>query len=312
MESFKKSEFDLTIIGAGPAGLTACLYAVRAGLNVLLLERMVPGGYLNMIDTLENYPGFSESISGIELAGKIARQLQRYRFTEETAEVRGLEPVPDGKWKIRTADKEIVSAALIVATGSRPRKIEVPGEDVFTGKGVSYCAVCDGPLFRGKEVVVIGGGNSAVEEALFLARFCSGVTIIHRRDSLRADKVYQERARENPKVRFILSSVCTGIYGNLNVESVRVRDNAGRERDVSCSGVFVFIGHHPETGFLKGLLELDPTGYIVTGPDLSTSRPGIFAAGDCRVTFLRQVITACADGALASDSCRKYLESSGN
>ncbi|MBI4845165.1 MAG: thioredoxin-disulfide reductase [Candidatus Omnitrophica bacterium] len=301
--------YDCIIIGAGPAGLVACLYALRFKLDVLIIDKMQLGGYLNYIDALENYPGFEEAVKGTVLIEKIEKQLRNYDFNFQSKEVKSVEILNVGIFNVCTFQENFKTRSVIIATGSSPKKLGVPGEEEFLGKGVSYCAVCDAPFFKNKKVVVVGGGNTAVEEAVYLTKFAENVGIIHRRSKLRADALLQERAEKNKKIRFYLDSVCAQINGKRSVETVTIKHNSGKIEDVECSGVFIFAGMDPQTNLVKNILKLDVDGYIITDSALKTSVPGIFACGDCRQVMLRQVITACADGANAANSANKYLES---
>ncbi len=300
--------YDLIIIGAGPAGLTACLYALRLGLNVLLIDKMQPGGALYNIERLENYPGFADGISGALLAERITEQLKQYNFNFKQGEIISITQAPEQRWKLNSESKEFTAKAVIVATGTSPQPLGIEGEVKFTGKGVSYCALCDGYFFKDKDVVVIGGGNSALEEAVFLSKLAKSVTIIHRREKFRADRILQEKAQTNEKIKFLMSSVCTQITGAQQVRAVQVKDAEGKIAEVACEGIFIFVGVRPQTDFLQNLLKKDEGGYIITEQNLQSSRAGIFACGDSRKTLLRQVITACGEGALAAYAAGKYLE----
>ncbi|CEP68005.1 Thioredoxin reductase [Moorella glycerini] len=298
---------DLLIIGGGPAGLTAALYGARGGLDTVVLEMGAPGGQAGQTDRIENYPGFPEGINGMELAMKFAEQAQRFGARIEMTTVQRVELNGEIK-KAFTGSGEFTARAVIIASGAHPRPLGVPGEEEFRGRGVSYCATCDGAFFRDKKVAVVGGGDSAVEEALFLTRFASQVTIIHRRDALRATKVLQERARDNPKISFHWNTVVTRIMGREKVSSLELKDvKSGATREEAFDGVFIFIGLEPNTGFLKGALTLDSQGYIVTRENLATSIPGVFAAGDVRAKDFRQVSTAVGDGAVAAMAAERYL-----
>ena len=304
--------YDVVIIGGGPAGLTAGLYASRARLNTLLLEAMIPGGQMMTTDIIENYPGFSQ-ITGAELSAIVDEQAKGFGLTVETGEVTGLEVVGGQELVAKTAEKEYRAKAIIICTGTEYRKLGIPGEAEFTGRGVSYCATCDGAFFKDSTIVVVGGGDSALTEALFLTKFAKEVTIIHRRDALRATKIYQERAFANPKIDFLWSSVVEEIKGDKTVESVLVKNvTSGEMREVPTEGVFMFIGITPKTAFLKGLVEMDENGYILANAEnLQTSVKGVFAAGDVRKKLLRQVATAVGDGATAAFAVEKYLEERG-
>jgi thioredoxin reductase (NADPH) len=304
--------YDVVILGGGPAGLTAGLYVSRARLKALLLEAMIAGGQMVTTDVIENYPGFSK-ITGAELSNLMDEQAKGFGLTVETGEVIGIE-VAGGQKLVKMAEKEYRAEAIIICTGTEYRKLGIPGETEFTGRGVSYCATCDGAFFKDSKIVVVGGGDSAVGEALFLTRFAKEITIIHRRDALRATKIYQERAFASPKINFLWSTVVEEIRGNQTVESVLVRNvTSGEVKDVPTEGVFMFIGITPKTVFLKGVVELDENGYILVDEEnLQTSVEGIFAAGDARKKLLRQVATAVGDGATAAFAVEKYLEEKGS
>lgn len=298
---------DLMIIGGGPAGLTAALYGARGGLDTIVLEPGAPGGQAGKTDRIENYPGFPEGINGFDLAMKFSEQAQRFGARIEMAAVEGVELNSEIK-KARSSNGQFAARAVIIATGARPRPLGVPGEKEFLGRGVSYCATCDGAFFRDKKVAVIGGGDSAVEEALFLTRFARQVTIIHRRDALRATRVLQDRARDNAKISFHWNTVVEAIKGTGRVQSLHLRDvKSNATREEAFDGVFIFIGLEPNTGFLGEALTLDAGGYIVTREDLATSVPGVFAAGDVRSKEYRQVSTAVGDGAVAAMAVERYL-----
>lgn len=301
------SEYDLVIIGAGPAGLTAGLYAARARMNVLLIEKAVPGGQVLITDWIENYPGFPEGISGFDLAEKIKEQALAMGLDIETAEVQGLDL--SGKIKeVILKEKRIKTKSLIIASGASPRKPGV-GEDKFTGKGVSYCATCDGPFFRDKVVVAVGGGDTAIQESIFLTRFAKKVYIVHRRDELRATKILQERAFSNDKIEFLWDSVVTGMDGFFGVEKVNVKNlKTGEESEIQANGCFIWIGILPNTEFIKGAVKTDESGFILVDTKMQTNVPGVFAIGDVRDTPLRQIATAVGDGAMASVCAEHYVE----
>jgi len=309
------SEYDVIIIGGGPAGLTAGLYTGRARLRTLLLEKMAPGGQAALAWTIENYPGFPEGIGGPELMERIGKQAEKCGLEIKSGEVvkvnvssedvrskRRLEKV------VNTEEEEYKTVALIVATGTRPKKLEIPGEERLIGKGVSYCATCDGPLFKNRKVVVIGGGDAAVKEALFLSKFAEKTTLIHRRDELRASRIIEERAVSNPKLEFLWKSVVTEILGETEVEGVKVKNlETGKDLTLETKGVFVHIGTVPNTGFLKGVVEMDEEGFIITDENMETSVKGIYACGDVRKKLLRQVVTACGEGATAGVAAGEYV-----
>lgn len=297
----------MIIVGAGPAGLTACLYALRFRLKVLIVDKMQLGGYLNYIDILENYPGFSDGISGPKLKEQITEQLEHYDFQFMQTHIEGIRENDKGQWEIKTAKETLISKTAIICTGTVPSKLGIPGEEEFLGKGVSYCAMCDAPFFRDKEIVVIGGGNTALEEALYLSKFASKVTIVHRRAVFRGDEIFIEKAKQNTKIDFIMESDCTQIFGAGTVEGVNIKDSAGDIKPISASGVFLFVGMGPQTEFLHGLVDMDQSGYISADENLATTAKGIFVAGDCRKNSLRQVISACGEGAKAAYSVHKLL-----
>lgn len=302
-------EIDLVIIGGGPAGLTAGLYAARARLSCAILEKMAPGGLAATTHLIENYPGFPEGIGGMELAGKIEEQARRFGARVEIEEVQSVQAA-DGGFDVKTNVGDWHPRAVIVASGARPKPLGVPGEERFIGRGVSYCATCDGAFFRGKVVAVVGGGDSALEEAIFLTRFAKRVYVIHRRSEFRATKLLQERARSNDRIELLLDSVVDEIRGEEIVKGVIIRNVKTNEpREMELDGVFVYIGFAPNTEFLPGALRRDETGFILTDERLQTSVPGIFAAGDVRVKSVRQVATAVGDGALAAVNAGQYIES---
>jgi len=296
---------DLIIIGGGPAGLTAAIYAGRSRLDTLLIEKLAVGGRILMSETIENYPGFPGGISTQELMGRMETQVKELEVKIVHAEALEIDcPTKT----IQAANGVYQARAAIIASGARPRKLNVPGEEKYTGRGVSYCATCDGPLFKNKKVAIVGGGNAVAEEAIYLSRFAGSVNVIHRRQDLRAAPILQKKIRENKKINFILSSVVTQIKGAQKVEAVTIKDLvSGKESDFNCDGVFIYIGYEPETLFLKGKLKMDESGLILTDENMATSVEGIFACGDCRQKRLYQVINACADGALAADSVYKFI-----
>jgi thioredoxin reductase (NADPH) len=300
---------DLIIIGAGPAGLTAGLYAARARLKTLMLERLSPGGQVLMTDWVENYPGFPDGISGFDLIDKMRRQAEKFDLVIESQEVSRLELSPEKK--VVVTDKgTLETRALILTSGATPRKLGIEGEELLIGKGVSYCATCDGPFYRDQEVALIGGGDTAVEEAIFLTRFASKVHLIHRRDELRATKLLRERVMALEKVNIVWDTVPTRIVGDTEVKGVDLKNvKTGKTSHLPVQGVFVFVGYIPNTELVKGQLELDKLGFVVTNNDMQTSVPGVFAAGDIRSKILRQIATAVGEGATAVFAVERYLES---
>ncbi|MBC7082739.1 MAG: thioredoxin-disulfide reductase [Firmicutes bacterium] len=300
---------EVVVIGAGPAGLAAALYAGRARLATVVLERGAAGGQASTTHLIENYPGFPEGITGPDLMQRMEQQARRFGAEFRYAEVRALATGEDGGgFLISTSDGDLRAPAVIVATGTEPVRLGVPGEDRLRGAGVSYCATCDGAFFRDKHVLVVGGGDSALVEALFLTRFASRVTVVHRRDELRATKVVQEDAFKNPKIGFAWNSVVDEILGADRVEGVILKDTrTGEKRRLDADGVFVAIGSRPDTGFVAGLADLDPQGYILTDDRMRTRTRGLFAAGDVRAKTVRQVVTAVADGAVAAVEAERHI-----
>ncbi len=303
------SELDLVIIGGGPAGLTAGLYAARAQLQTLLIEKMAPGGQAASTFLIENYPGFPEGIPGPDLSQAMENQAKRFGLKIINGEVGQLTPRGQA-WELEQEGKKLTAKSVIVATGVEPQKMGIPGEEELRGKGVSYCATCDGPFFRGQDIGVIGGGNSAVDEALYLTRFASRVYLIHRRNALRAEKISQERAFQNKKIEILWDTVATKVLGESGVNGLELKNVKTQEkRTLPVNGVFFYVGLKPNTGFLRSILNLDEQGYVITDDTLATSAPGIFAAGDVRKKLLRQVATAVGDGATAAFAAERYIES---
>ena len=299
---------DIVIIGAGPAGLTAGIYAVRAGLKVRLLEKAVPGGQAINTDWIENYPGFPEGIAGFELMDRMRKQVEFLGINVENGEVKEISIKGDIK-KVKTDKEEIETKTIIICSGSTPRRLGIEGEEKLIGKGVSFCATCDGPFFRGQEVAVIGGGDSAVQEAIYLTKFARKVHLIHRRDKLRAAKLLQERAFKQEKINFIWNTVPVKIVGKDGVEGLELKNL--KDETISylpVKGVFVFIGLIPNTSFLNNQLKTDESGFLITDSEMQTSAEGVFAAGDVRSKLLRQISTAVGDGAIASFSAARYIE----
>jgi len=305
----KTPQYDIVVIGAGPAGLTAAIYAGRGGLKTLVLERASAGGHAAMTDTIENYPGFAEGISGAELAESMEKQARKFGASFKTiATVDALER-EDGVFTVKAGDEAFTAKSVVVASGADPTKIGVPKEEELIGKGVSYCAVCDGAFFRGVDVAVVGGGNSAVEEAIYLTRYAKRVYLIHRRDRFRADKVLIDRALAHPGIEAIMETVVEGIVGDTGVSAVNLRNVRTSEKTtLKIEGIFIYAGYRPNTEYLKDLVELDNYGCVVTNAEMATRVPGLFAAGDVRPKGLRQVVTAAGDGATAAYSAEKYIE----
>ena len=317
----KENIYDVIIIGGGPAGLTAGLYASRARLNALLIESLSLPTQLLWGDRIENYPGFPEGIKAFDLNTRFKKQAQNFGLEIVVGDVKILD-VGQSKdipklWKVVASDRKYITLAIIVAVGAKSKKLNIPGEEKLLGKGVSFCATCDGPLYRNKNIIVIGGGDTAVEEALFLTKFAKKVILVHRRSRLRATEILQERALSNEKIQILWDSQVTEILGEERVEAVKLKNIKTQEKtSFSCEGIFVFVGFKPNTEFLKiktgsGLKEfvkLDDKGYIIVDNDMKTSESGIFACGDCRHKLLRQIITACGDGATAAFSAQMYVE----
>ena len=302
-----QSAVDVVIIGGGPAGLTAGIYASRAGLSNIILEKMLPGGQAANTDRIDNYPGFPEGIPGVELGIRMDQQARQFGSKIINASVRGLEGASPEK-VVDTSAGDFVGRAVIIASGVRPAQLGVPGEKELAGKGVSYCATCDGPLFREKRVMVAGGGNAAVGEAIYLANLASQVMLVHRRDQLRAMQRLQDRALAQPKIQFVWNTVVTEIMGEQQVERVALRNvKTDETSELETDAVFIYVGVRPNTQFLGDEIEKDEKGFIITDQELQTSLPGVFAAGDVRSNAYRQVVAAAAEGALAARSAHHYL-----
>lgn len=301
--------FDLIIIGGGPAGLTSALYARRSLLKTLLIERGPLGGQVLYTDLIENYPGFPEGISGFELIDLMKRQVEKLGLTVHQGEVVDLQEAGIYKKVSLASGEEFVAKAVILALGAEHKKLGIPGEKEFTGRGVSYCAVCDGPFFRGERVAVVGGGNTALQEALFLTKFADRVYLIHRRDTFRATPLLQERVRANPNIELVLSTVVEEIRGHDRVQEIVIKDlKTGDKKVLEVSGIFIFIGFTPQTEWLRGKLELDEQGFIITDREMRTSMRGVFACGDCVSKKFRQIINACGEGAVATLNAEEYIK----
>jgi thioredoxin reductase (NADPH) len=307
-----KEIYDLVIIGGGPAGITAGIYAARGRMKTLLLEKALCGGQVLITDKVENFPGFPEGVSGPDLADWMLKQAERFGLLIRTAEAKsiGLKKSAKDPFVITLEGGEILhSFSIIIATGAGWNQLGIPGEDDFKGRGVSYCATCDGPLFRGKDVVVVGGGDTALEDALFLTKFANKVMIIHRRDKLRATKILQERAFANKKIEFYLDSVATEVVGSGTVRGIKIKNvKSNKETQLKCDGVFIFIGITPNSDIVKSIIKADEKGYAIADDDMRTSVEGIFVCGDVRKKSLRQIVTATGEGAVAAFSAQHYVE----
>jgi thioredoxin reductase (NADPH) len=301
--------YDVIIIGGGPAGLTAGLYSGRAKLNSLIIEKGLTGGLVTTTEWVENYPGFDEGILGAELAQKMEKQATRFGVEIKQGAVTGISVNGKIKKVILDDGSELESKAIILTTGAHPRYLKVPGEDEFRGRGVSYCATCDGAFFKGEKIAVVGGGDSAVQEAIFLTKFAEKVYIIHRRDKLRSEKILQERALNNPKIEMLWDSVVEKIEGEYGVSKLQLKNVKTEEiSSIDVQGVFIYIGYNPNTEFLAGLANLDEQNYLLTDENMATNSVGVYAAGDVRAKPLKQIATAVGDGATAAMSAEKYIE----
>lgn len=308
-DALSKENYDLIIIGAGPAGLTAGIYGARAGLQTVILERALPGGLAATTDYIENYPGFPDGIKGMELTEKMKKQAQHFGV-----EIIGSEVVSLVKKEhitvVKTSARSFETVAVIIATGTVPKKLNIPGEDKLRGRGVSYCATCDGPLFKGRQIAVIGCGNSGLQEGKFLLNFARHITFIEFLPHMTADKILQNRLGQEPKVNFLLNHELLSINGKERVEAITVKDRVVKnKKTIEVSGVFIYAGLVPKSDFVKGIVKVDSKGFIVTSDKLETSLPGVFAAGDICAQAVRQVVTACAQGAAAAINAYHYIES---
>lgn len=299
--------YDMIVIGGGPGGYTAALYAARAGLNVVVLEKLSAGGQMALTEQIDNYPGFQNGIDGFELAANMQQQAERFGAKSEYAEVTGVNLTAQPK-VIETSEGVFFGRTVVIATGANPRELGVSGERELTGRGVAYCAACDGMFYRGKTVVVVGGGNTAAADALLLSRVAKKVYVVHRRDTLKATKIYHEPLFRAENVEFFWNSEVTALLSENKVTGVRIRNRIdGRENTVPCDGVFVSVGRKPATDLVKDQLELDAGGYILAGETTETNLPGVYAVGDVRTKILRQVVSAVADGAMAVHMAEEYL-----
>ncbi|TET12824.1 thioredoxin-disulfide reductase [Candidatus Aerophobetes bacterium] len=300
--------YDLIIIGAGPAGLTAAIYAQRARLNTVVLEKLTPGGQIILSEKIENYPGFPEVISAQKLMKQVQKQAENLGTKLKHEEARSIALEDEEKIIHTSGGKKYKTLAVIIATGAETRRLGIEREKEFIGRGISYCATCDAPFFRNQQVAVVGGGNMALQEALYLSKFAEKIYLVHRREMLRGEKILQERITKNPKIEIIWRSVVDQIYGEEKVKGVKLKNlKTKKTHNLPCSGLFIFVGLKPNTEFVQNILELDEKGFIKTGENLESSRRGIFVCGDVRKNLLKQVIVACGEGALATHMAEKYI-----
>lgn len=308
MTEITQQNEKVIIIGAGPAGLSAALYAARAELNPLVLTGMDLGGQASLTNTIENYPGFVDGIGGTQLGEVFQKQAERFGARMEFDSVTAVD-LSKRPFKVSTYSKEYLAETLILATGANPVHLNIPGEELLTGKGVSYCATCDGWFFKGKEVAVVGGGDSALEEALFLTRFATKVTVIHRRDAFRAGAILQKRLRDNEKIVTLMDTVVESVIGADKVTGLKLRNvKTGAESEFACDGAFIFVGHSPNTQLYKDQLEMDERGYLKIDAKLQTSVAGVFAAGEVADSTYKQVVTSAGMGAAAAIQALHFLE----
>ena len=299
--------YDMIIIGGGPGGYTAALYAARAGLDVVVLEKLSAGGQMAQTHTIDNYPGFPEGIDGWELAQNMQAQAERFGAKTEYADVTSVDLEAQPK-KVTSSEGEFLAKTVVIATGAGPRELGIPEEQEMTGRGVAYCAACDGMFYKGKTVVVVGGGNSAAADALLLSRIAKKVYLVHRRDTLRATKIYHAPLMEAENVEFLWNSAVVGLEHGMKLTGVKVRNlQTGEEQSVEADGLFISIGRKPATDLVKDQLQLDQGGYIIAGEDTRASIPGVYAVGDVRTKQLRQIVTAVSDGAVAVHAAEEFL-----
>ncbi len=300
--------YDAAVIGGGPAGITATLYLLRAGASVAWLEKLAPGGQMLLTDWIDNYPGFPQGVKGYELVDLMAKHLDGFSFDKFTDQVKAIEQESDQSL-IQVGEEQVRAKSVVVCSGADHKKLGLPGEEKFTGRGVSYCGLCDGQFFRDQVVACIGGGNTALEDALYLSGLASKVYLIHRRQEFRGDKIYEEKVRSEPKIELVLNTVPKEILGSEQVQQLAVQNvQDGQERTLDVDGVFIFVGLLPQVDFLPQALEKDEAGFILTDTEMRTNLPGIFAAGDVRSKRCRQVSTAVGDGAAAGHSAYLHIE----
>ena len=299
--------YDMIVVGGGPGGYTAALYAARAGLSTLVLEKLSAGGQMALTEQIDNYPGFEDGIDGFTLAEKMQQQAERFGVRSEYAQVERMDLAASPK-VLETSEGTFYAKTVVLATGANPRELGLPNETALTGRGVAYCAACDGMRYKGKTVVVVGGGNSAAADALLLSRVARKVILVHRRDTLRATKVYHQPLMQAENLEFRWNSTVTELLQEDKLTGVKLRDvNTGEETTVPCDGLFISVGRKPATELVQGQLELDRSGYIIADETTKTSLPGVYAVGDVRTKPLRQVVTAVADGAMAVHMAEEFL-----
>ncbi|MFO8031848.1 MAG: thioredoxin-disulfide reductase [Desulfohalobiaceae bacterium] len=304
--------YDAAVIGGGPAGITSALYLLRAGATVAWLEKLAPGGQMLLTEWIDNYPGFPQGIKGYELVDEMAKHLDGFSLDKYTDEVKSIQQ-ESGQNLIQVGDDKIQAKSVVVCTGADHKKLGLSGEEEFTGRGVSYCGLCDGQFFRDQVVACIGGGNTALEDALYLSGLARKVYLIHRRSEFRGDKIYEEKVRSEPKIELVMDTVPKEIQGSEQVEQLRVQNvQDGKEQTLDVDGVFIFVGLVPQVGFLPGEIQKDEAGFLITDTEMRTNLPGILAAGDVRSKRCRQVTTAVGDGAAAGHSAYLYLEETRN
>jgi len=300
---------DIVIIGSGPAGLTAALYTARANMNPLVISGNQLGGQISITSEVENYPGFPEGTTGPELVELMQKQAERFGARVQIDEVTEVDFRAGSPFHLKTYSDEIEAKTVIVTAGASPKRLDIPGEEEFIGRGVSFCATCDGFFFRDKDVLVVGGGDSALEEGLFLTRFANRVRVIHRRDELRAGETLKSRAMNNEKIEFVWNTVLEEIHGNGKVQSVLTRNtNTNKQTKLETDGVFIFIGHYPNSGLFTDQLEMDERGYLITDSHMMTSLPGVFAAGEIQDQVFRQITTSVGQGAAAGMMAERWLD----
>jgi thioredoxin reductase (NADPH) len=302
------NDHDMIIIGGGPAGLTAAIYACRAQLRVLMIERLMPGGQVAATDWVENYPGFEKGVAGADLMQKMETQAKRFGLEIISENVESLRFDQNIK-KIITSQQGYQAKTVIISTGADPKLLDVPGEKELKGRGVSYCATCDGPFFKDKEIVVVGGGSSGIQESLYLTRFVKKIHLVEFLDQLTAEPILQARVENHDQFQFYLKHEVVSINGDQKVSSVTIRDrDSGKDKEIGVDGIFIWVGMLPNTSFLESHVRLNKWGYIVTNEEMETSVPGVYAAGDVRDKHVRQITTAVGDGTVAVESALKYLE----